>query len=293
MAVRRGKGGRLGSSGPQGFSSSRMKTSGYGWLPDRPDQRDLTYAVPLRVAVTLPPSTDLRDQCPLVYDQRPIGSCTANAIATATATATAIQFDMMKQGMDAFAPSRLFIYYNERAMENTVPVDAGGLIRDGIKSVASQGSCPETQWPYLPTAADRLTNLFPADSPPATQPPETCYADAARHKAISYPAITQNTADMKGCLAEGFPFIVGFSVYESFESQAVAQTGNVTLPQSGEAVVGGRCVLVVGYDDEDGLFICRNSWGSNWGDAGYFYMPYAYLLDDNPARDFWTVRVVH
>lgn len=286
MAVRRGKSKRIALGAPQGFSGSKVKTARYGWLPDRPDQRDFTYAVSARMAVSLPPSIDLRDQCPPIYDQGQIGSCTANAIAGA------LQFGMMKQGQDAFVPSRLFIYYNERAMENTIPIDAGAFLRDGIKSVASQGDCSESDWPYVATPADPSTNLFPAGSPPVTQPPETCYAEAVKHEAISYRSVTQNAADMKGCLAEGFPFVVGFSVYESFESQAVKDTGNVPMPQSGEAVVGGHAVLVVGYDDGERLFICRNSWGPDWGDAGYFYMPYAYLLDSNLAQDFWTIRVV-
>ena len=84
----------------------------------------------------------------------------------------------------------------------------------------------------------------------------------------------------------------GFTVYESFESDAVAQTGNMPMPNSAEQVIGGHAVLAVGYDNEDRVFIVRNSWGEGWGDAGYFYMPYAYLLDDNLADDLWTIRVV-
>ena len=97
---------------------------------------------------------------------------------------------------------------------------------------------------------------------------------------------------MKGCLASGYPFVFGFTVYESFESSEVARTGDVPMPSAEEPVVGGHAVLAVGYDDEDAVFICRNSWGPAWGDAGYFYMPYAYLLDDNLSDDFWTIRVV-
>ncbi len=97
---------------------------------------------------------------------------------------------------------------------------------------------------------------------------------------------------MKGCLFSGYPFVYGFTVYESFESEDVARTGNVPMPSPGERVVGGHAVLAVGYDDDEGMFICRNSWGAEWGDAGYFYMPYAYLLDDNLSDDFWTIRLV-
>jgi C1A family cysteine protease len=97
---------------------------------------------------------------------------------------------------------------------------------------------------------------------------------------------------MKACLATGFPFIFGFSVYESFMSQQVANTGNVPMPHNGEAMEGGHAVMAAGYDDERRVFIVRNSWGENWGDAGYCYMPYSYLVDQDIAADLWTIRLV-
>ncbi len=72
----------------------------------------------------------------------------------------------------------------------------------------------------------------------------------------------------------------------------MAKTGNMPMPKSGENPIGGHAVLAVGYDNEDRVFIVRNSWGEGWGDAGYFYMPYAYLLDDNLSDDLWTIRLV-
>jgi len=115
----------------------------YGWTPDVPDQRDLVYAAPAAVTAP-PPSVDMRPGCPPVYDQGQLGSCTANAIAGA------IQYEQMRQKEhQPFAPSRLFIYYNERVMEHTVSQDAGAQIRDGIKSVNHIGACPETDWPYV------------------------------------------------------------------------------------------------------------------------------------------------
>src|SRR6476646_3515572 len=112
----------------------------YGWRLDLPDARDHIYSAPL--AKALPPAVDLRPNCPPVYDQGQLGSCTANAIAAA------VEFDRKKQNLTDFAPSRLFIYYNERVMEGTVDYDAGAQIRDGIKSVAKIGAAPETDWPY-------------------------------------------------------------------------------------------------------------------------------------------------
>jgi C1A family cysteine protease len=250
------------------------KIQRFGWIPDLPDQRDFLYSAPHATQLQLPPSVDLRPQCPPVVDQGQLGSCTANAIAGA------IQFDEMKQGAaQPFAPSRLFIYYNERVIEGTVNTDSGAQIRDGIKSVAAQGVCSEDLWPY------DITKF-------TVQPPDSCYQAAAQHKVSLYQAVLQDLSQMKGCLASGYPFVLGFSVYESFESQQVAQTGVVPMPQQGEQQIGGHAVVAVGYDDTQGRFIVRNSWGTGWGMQGYFTMPYAYLTQSNLSSDFWTIRTV-
>jgi C1A family cysteine protease len=290
MVVKRGKGPAStgvtrGTPAAVGYSGTTRKVARYGWKRDLPDQRDHSYAVPAPLIAEIAAGVDLRDQCPEVYDQGRIGSCTANAIAAA------LEFDMMKQGRDVFTPSRLFIYYNERAIEGSIGSDAGAQIRDGIKSVASQGDCPEGEWAYDDTPAGP-DGVFPPGAKPATEPPPSCYANAIQHKAMQYQSVDRNLADMKGCLSSGYPFVLGFTVFESFETPAVAQTGDMPMPGAAERVMGGHAVLAVGYDDEERVFICRNSWGPAWGDAGYFYMPYAYLLDDNLSGDFWTVRLV-
>ncbi len=259
----------------------------YGWVPDLPDHRDLLYAAPVTALRALPAKVDLRPNCPHIYDQEQLGSCTANAIAGA------LEFDQMKQKLtDIFTPSRLFIYYNERVMEGTVNEDSGAMIRDGIKSVGKQGACPEEKtkqhpgpegvWPYDPDYQVRFIK----------KPTPKCYEVAAKHQAILYSRLVRNLNQMKGCLASGYPFVFGFSVYESFESQEVAQTGRVPMPSPNEQLLGGHAVLAVGYDDSQRRFIVRNSWGKDWGMQGYFTIPYAYLLDDNLADDFWTIRQV-
>jgi C1A family cysteine protease len=251
-----------------------VQQHGLGWVPDIPDQRDHLYAAPVENLAALPPSADLRAQCPPVYDQGQLGSCTANAIGAA------IQFEQMKQNLpNPFQPSRLFIYYNERMLEHTVESDSGAQIRDGIKSVNKQGACPEDEWPYDIT---KFTD----------KPSDQCYQDATSHRAVSYQRVVQSLNQMKGCLASGYPFVYGFTVYESFESPAVAQSGHAPMPGGNEQVLGGHAVLAVGYDDSNTWFIVRNSWGTGWGMQGYFTLPYAYLIDPNLATDFWTIRLV-
>jgi len=251
----------------------QRKIARYGWLPDLPDRRDHLYAAPVAMAGALPAQVDLRAQCPPVYDQGQLGSCTANAIAGA------IEFDRLKQKISDFTPSRLFIYYNERAMEHTIDSDSGAQIRDGIKSVGQLGDCPETEWPYV-------ISKF------KTKPPKNCYSDALKYKAVLYQRVTQTPEQLKGCLASGYPFVFGFTVYESFESAQVAKTGHAALPKSGERAIGGHAVVGVGYDDSKNWFIVRNSWGNSWGMNGYFTLPYPYVTSSNLADDFWTIRVV-
>ena len=246
----------------------------FGWQPDVPDHRDHLYAAPVTWLAKLPAKIDLASKCPPVYDQGQLGSCTANAIAAA------IEFDLMKQkAKKIFAPSRLFIYYNERAMEGTVSSDSGAQIRDGIKSVAKQGECPEPEWRYD-------ISKF------AVKPPANCFRDALKYEVVSYQRVAQTGSQMKGCLASGYPFVFGFSVYDSFESTQVAKTGHAPMPKSSEQLLGGHAVLAVGYDDANQWFIVRNSWGTGWGMKGYFTLPYAYLLDGNLSDDFWTIRAV-
>jgi C1A family cysteine protease len=249
------------------------KINRYGWTPDIPDQRDFMYAAPARVQKNLPALVDLTAKCPPVYDQGQLGSCTANAIAGA------IEFDQRNERKSEFIPSRLFIYYNERMIEGTVGSDSGAQLRDGIKTVAAQGACHENLWPYDPAQF-------------AQHPPAGCYSDAEAHKALLYLRLAPVMSSMRGCLASGYPFVFGFTVYESFESDAVAATGIVPMPQSDEAVIGGHAVVAIGYDDKAAQFIVRNSWGPDWGRKGYFRIPYTYLTQRSLASDFWTIQTV-
>jgi C1A family cysteine protease len=243
----------------------------FGWIPDRPDHRDFRYATPGPVLRALPHKVDLRKQCPVIYDQGELGSCTANAIAAG------IEFDRLKQDLRDFTPSRLFIYYNERAMEGTVEADAGASIRDGVKSVAKQGDCPESEWPY---AIEKF----------AAKPSQECYRDALKYKAVSYRKIDYNVTQMKGCLAEGYPFVFGISVYANFPMQT--RTGDIPMPGNADSTHQGHAMLIVGYEDSKRRFFVRNSWGAGWGKRGYGTIPFEYLLNPDLSADFWTIRIV-
>lgn len=248
------------------------KIQRYGWHPSLPHHEDKFHEAPMMA--TLPTHVDLRPECPPVYNQGAIGSCTANALAGC------LQFDEMKQHKtDTGIPSRLFIYYNERYLEGTVNFDAGASMRDGLNACARWGFCDEIYWPY---------NIGSF----TTAPPATAYSAAIKERITQYARIYQTSDQTKGCLAAGLPFCFGFTVYQSFESPTTASTGILPMPKPGELIIGGHAVVAVGYDDVSQMFIIRNSWGAGWGQHGYFMMPYTYLLNPNLAADFWVVSAI-
>ena len=239
------------------------------WRPDLPDHRDLIYGA-INTSAPLPIKVDLRPLCSPVDDQGNIGSCTGHAIVGA------MEYLENKQS-ESFADfSRLFVYYNERLMEGTVEHDAGARIRDGIKVVANTGCCIEGLWPY-------------EVSKYKDKPTQDAYDNAANHKILEYRRVT-SFDDLKAALAEDNPVVFGFTVYESFMSQAVAKTGLMPMPGRNERSEGGHAVCAVGYDDETKTVTVRNSWGPNWGDHGYFHMPYAYISNYNLCDDFWVIK---
>ena len=253
------------------------KRHGLGWIPDTPDQRDYTYKPTLKLSRKVPNIVDLRDQMPPVYNQGPLGSCTAQALAAA------FDFNRQKQGVPFMDPSRLFIYWNERDMEGTVAVDAGAQLRTGVKVLVRYGTPQEDDWPYL------ITKF-------RDKPPKTAYDEAEKNQTLTYQRILRSDdgtcSDMFSCLNEGFPFVTGFMVYESFELAKTVRTGVVPLPKKDEQPLGGHAIVVVGYDMQKEHFICRNSWGREWGDNGYCYMPFEYLQRSDLASDQWTLRSV-
>lgn len=258
---------------------STVETYAYGYVKDEVDDRDWWHIFheggekpPVRVS--------LKDHCPPVLDQGKLGSCTANALSAA------YHFDELKEGeRSTFTPSRLFIYYNERDIEDSVDKDTGDSLRDGIKTIAKLGVCPEDgavsagAWPY---EIEKFTQC----------PPKECYQIAIHHRAVQYRRVTQTPGQLKRCLASGYPIVFGFTVYESFESDAVKESGIMEMPKEGEKVLGGHAVMAIGYDDELDAVLVRNSWGDDWGQEGNFWMPYDFIFNPELASDFWTVTRV-
>lgn len=261
------------------------KSSGLGWVRDLPDPRDFLFSAPGPVLKALPPAVDLMPEF-AVYNQGRIGSCTANALAGA------VQFDRIKSNQSpAFVPSRLFIYYNERQVEGHIGNDSGAQLRDGIKTLQKYGVCPESDWSYDDTPAPSEGGPFPAGSKPATKPNAPSYADALNYTITAYQRLTPTLSQLQGCLASGFPFVFGFTVFNAWYSQTPPPKV-IPLPSANDSVAGGHAVLCVGYDNATNLFKIRNSWGPNVGDHGYFFMPYAYLTSANLASDFWVINAV-
>jgi C1A family cysteine protease len=163
-------------------------------------------------------------------------------------------------------------------MENDVADDAGAILGDGVETLQKYGVCPESSWSY-----DISKFAIP--------PPSHCYEEAAKHKALDVAHITNDVTSMKTSLANNHPFVVGIQIYESFETEEVAKTGIVPLPNPDmEECLGGHAVICCGYDDSRKVWIMRNSWGTGWGDGGYFYLPYLYLLDSSLSTDLWSIK---
>jgi C1A family cysteine protease len=253
-----------------------MSLQKYGWRRQLPDFRDYKFK---DIVGTLLPLQNVylfgTHNTPAVYDQGQLGSCTGNG------TGGAYQFQLMNEtGIVSFEPSRLAIYYYARVPEGTTSTDAGATIKDAIQGVITYGVCPESVWPY------DITKF-------ADEPSAQAQAAMLKHKGLRYYNVDNTDKTLLvNALLQGHPVVFGFTVYESFESQVVADTGIVPMPGPNEQILGGHCCDIWAYNADEDYFLCRNSWGIGWGKNGYFHMPAAYLTDPNLAADFWVLRTV-
>lgn len=248
----------------------------YSVRKDERDIRDRFYRSPFTAqTMQLPKSVDLRSYCSAVVDQGTLGSCTANAIVSGLREY--IELQTLTGEKDFVELSRLFLYWHERFVEGTVDEDEGATIRTGMKVLHKIGVCPESLHPY---EIDKFKE----------KPSEKADQEASSYRIDAYRRIV-GLNGLKMALADGKPVVIGFHVYESFESEEVARTGKIPVPNvCREELLGGHAVLAVGYRDGwlgKGEVIIRNSWGSEWGDDGYCYFPYK-MFDKNIVFDMWT-----
>lgn len=237
------------------------------WVRDIPDSRDYKYTLTGAKSSSV---VDLRTYCSPIENQGSLGSCTGNAIAGAIEL-------LNKRNNKTNDISRLFIYYYERLMLGTVNYDSGAYIRDGIKVTNKYGASSESLWPYIISKFRQ-------------QPAPQAIKDALKRKVTRY----ERVADHAGCidaLNNGYPVTIGFDVYTSF--MRIGKDGVMTYPRAGETLLGGHAVLLVGYDMNKQQYIVRNSWGTGWGDGGYFYMPFQVIQNTSMSADFWVIKQVN
>ncbi|KAE9394031.1 cysteine proteinase [Gymnopus androsaceus JB14] len=257
----------------------------HGSIPDSHDHRDHIYKH--KPISPHPDGVDLRDRCPAIYDQGHMMSCTPHAVAAA------FEFEVNRQCLSPFSPSRLFIWYNARAMSgahDAVHKNIGCQIRNAIKSLArnAQGVCSEKDWPYVVCHYNEKTLYFDKGSKARTRPPAVAYAHAHHHYAARYFRIQLKVHDMTNCLDHGYPFIIGLPTYGLLKSTTI----NIPdpKPKDKKNAPHRHSLLVVGYIPSRKHFIVRNSWGERAGDSGYFYMSYTFAIKE--GYDAWTLRLV-
>lgn len=240
------------------------------------DKRDYHFEkiILLKTTNTLPKSYRIKNEyIPGILDQGNLGSCTANA------ASNALKCILMKENRPVFQPSRLYIYWFSRFLENTTSTDSGATLRDTMKSINNNGACDEQIWKYI------IPNF-------TIKPPNIAinYGNANKKKFV-YMSVAQNLDSIKNALYQNFPIVFGIDIYSSFESDSVAKTGVVPMPKTNsEQLLGGHAIMMVSYDDTKKVFGCMNSWGTSWGNNGFFTLPYNYVLSSNLAFDFWTIQ---
>lgn len=271
---------------------------GTGWLPPMPDLRDyseynqeiallnskLGIAEGEQKVVT---SVDLRKWCSEIENQLDIGSCTANA------GMGIVEYYQRRAFNKHIEGSRLFLYKVTRNLMQQTG-DTGATIRDVMKALALCGVPAEKYWPYNVADFDK-------------EPPSFIYSIANNYEALKYFCHDPMGSDIpsatvldsvKKYLAAGIPSMFGFYGFPSFNDSDVK--GGIPYPCQGESAEWGHAIVAVGYDDEKkikntkcnketkGALLIRNSWGASWGDKGYGWMPYDYVLS-KLAMDFWSL----
>lgn len=251
------------------------------------DEADAFQHSNLRLAAVtrdLPAKADLAEHSPEILSQGNLGACVAHAVVEGWQISRRVHNWKKGRlsyftGLNVFRPSRLYIYWNAKIIEGTSPrSDSGCTVHGALKGVDAQNLCPEDLWEY------RMQNF-------GVQPPATCYSDASARSKSPYTKVFQSLETIKESIAGGNPVIFGAVIFNSCYSRRVAHTGVIPLPDlAADQVSGGHCMLLVGYDDTTRLFKLQNSWGRIWGESGFGYIPYDYVLNRELCGDFWAFQ---
>jgi hypothetical protein len=245
----------------------------FGLIQDLPDFRDYKYTP---VVADYPSKVNLLEQYQIdLKDQEDIGACTAFA------TTSMLEFVRAKQSYRKWNISPLFTYYATRTIENSTDKDDGATVRDAIKSTVQYGVAKEAHWLY-------------DTSKVLERPPDNVWVEAEKHQALKYYRLNnRNKDDLLSCLNEGYPFVFGVRLFQSFKDNYTKEL--VPVPDwKTETFLGAHCMLCVGYEiDEAGkvLFHIQNSWGILYGKLGYSKIPLEYFSAIELAWDFWTIRL--
>lgn len=254
------------------LSNIKVIQAKLGHIKDVHDPRDLKYTAAVKPGGGVQSKFSLKNALPPVLNQGDLGSCVSNAVSN-----TLMYIDMKNKHPKTILYSRLFNYYNARALEGSVQSDSGCQIRDAIKVVNKVGSTDEQIWPYIIKKY-------------VEKPVQLAYTDALKKTVTKYRRVNQTRADIKSCLSSGYPVIIGITCYTSMFTTACYNTGAIPMPKRGEQVYGGHCILLVGYDDAAQTYEFQNSWGAMWGNKGFGTIPYAYIENPNYASDFWMIE---
>lgn len=229
----------------------------------------------------LPSAWSMRSRklCGAIDDQKNLNSCSANTIAKA------MEIDVLRTTKKKLDLSRLFIYYNTRALEGNANQDSGiSYMRNGLLAIKQYGSPVESFWPYS-NLQDRFKVKPSAKAYELAK--QFCFLDN------NIRALQQDPIVFKTLLSNDLPIVYGMLLYDSFMSRTTAQTGIVPMPDtSRESIVGGHAVILVGYNDATQMFLGMNSWGPKWGDNGFFHIPYQYILDPSLCWDFYSIKSI-
>ena len=243
------------------------------WKKEPLDERDIPSKRYSLAPITLPNKFELPLEVP-IYDQEDIGSCVANSACSCYRYESAQVLNNF-----SFEPSRLFVYYNARLLQNWQNEDSGAYIRDGFKALNKWGLANESVWPYI-------TRDF------AKKPTTQVYSNGLNNVTVKYATVQQSENAIKQTLLSGAAISFGFNVYSSFFGNWDNITGIMPIPKPNEYLEGGHAVTIIGWDDSKKSFLIQNSWGTEWGLQGKFWMPYSFLLNSNEADDFWCIEEI-